>query len=244
MSITATRSSHNVRQSFFSHSALVRPVTNVDLRITELIPSKKHFAVSPGITVVRHTEAEEFLTWFYTQFKARVFSGNTIADLEHEFLPYMPVVLHWVKTMEVSEGVADSVEFFEKLNKEEPDLWVAYRDSEEYILEIVDYVGVQLEYNEDRVSDEYKESMNDLYLRRLLYRFILISMYSELISLPNDQHSYLIKQLWRSGHDAAGLIYSLLPEVPETPLFDNNVAIAMSDEDKMWLEDAANDPVI
>lgn len=167
--------------------------------------------------------------------------GRSVASYEEEFVPLMPLVAEWLS------GIDPQVfaEIDLSIPQQHP-LWTTVLETDKYIADSMEAFLVPAE---TPVTEEWAASLQRLALRRFFYGFVFGGSAAKAVTLSDDDISYLQEQLWQTAHSLAGMIYGLLtepePAVHDPSLFDTpTTGSVLSDEDRQWLEDAANDPVL
>lgn len=199
--------------------------------------------------VVNIPEPPKAVIDFFTSFHALVKNGASVETIERESYFYLPTLLTWLDQIDLG-AVDPSVFQLQRGSEQETgsSLWNAFQESEQYIVETDQYVVNRLGESPS-ISNDMRLQINDLWLQRYLLQ-VLVRMqeYGE-INLQESEKSYLIERLWNTAHAAGGLMLGVLPEPSDTPLFNTTNSnrestTTLEDEDREWLEDAANDPVI
>lgn len=199
--------------------------------------------------IVHIPEPPQAVLDFFTTFDELVKNGASVETLERESYYYLPTLLMWLDQIDLGSVEPSNVQLH--LQPEScvgSTLWDALEQSEQHIVETDQYVADRLGESPN-VPVDVRLKINDLWLQRyLLHVLVRMQEYGE-ITLQESEKNYLIDRLWNTAHTAGGLIFGMLPEPANAPLFDTTdlrgeSTSKLDDEDKQWLHDAANDPVI
>jgi hypothetical protein len=160
----------------------------------------------------------------------------------------LPSLLTWIDQIDLRPFEQEILRELESVSTSSNPLWKAWFESEEYIVETDQYVAERLGPDKIFESEVVRFEINQLWMQRYFLQVLVRKQMHGQISFPETEQKYLVERLWATAHSAAGLIYGLLPEPTDAPLFDSpspngDVPTPLSDEDRQWLEDSANDAV-
>lgn len=194
-------------------------------------------------------EPPEAVRRFFTQLDTWTRGQVTIARMERGVVACLPSVLAWLDRIDLSPSEHESRQGGRSTCSSDILLCNAWMESEQYIMETDAYVAKRLGDDAALLFSNIRLAIDDLWLRRYFYRVLIGTQSRDRRHLPEAEWQYLIEQLWATAHAAAGLIYGMLSEAAAIPMSEgageiDTVRREISEEDRRWLRDASNDPVL